>query len=57
MDRSDYKIISNTNRCKKCYFKFEVVLDEIEQINLSCRHPKGPGNPMHCTYFKNRDMH
>ncbi|ADZ08669.1 hypothetical protein Metbo_0417 [Methanobacterium lacus] len=56
MDQTDYKIISNSNRCQKCYFRFEVVLDDIEEINISCRHPMGPGNSMHCIYFKNMDM-
>ena len=56
MDQIDYKIISNSNRCHKCYFRFEVVLDDVEEINISCRHPMGPGNSIHCIYFKNMDM-
>lgn len=56
MDRNDYKIISSSNRCYKCYFGFKVVLDDIEEINISCRHPGGPGNSIHCIYFKNMDM-
>lgn len=56
MDLSDYKIVSCSDRCNLCFFKCEVVLDDIEQINISCRHPRGPGNPIHCIYFKNRDI-
>jgi len=56
MDQKEYKIISCSDRCSQCYFKYEFVPDDIEQISISCRHPRGPGNPMHCIYFKNRDM-
>ena len=28
---------------------------DLRKINLSCRHPKGPGNPVHCIYFRNND--
>ena len=52
----EYSIISCSDRCNDCLFKCEVLVDEIKQINISCRHPKGPGNPVHCIYFKNREI-
>lgn len=52
----EYSIISCSDRCNECLFKCEVVVHEIKHINISCRHPKGPGNPVHCIYFKNRNL-
>jgi len=54
-DLSDYEVISCSDRCYKCHFKCEVVMDDVRKINFSCRHPKGPGNPVHCIYFRNND--
>lgn len=48
----DYEVISCSDRCYECLFKCEVVINDMKQLNLSCRHPKGPGNPVHCIYFK-----
>lgn len=45
-------IVSSSKECYNCLFKCEVVVEEIKQIKIYCRHPKGPGNPEHCIYFK-----
>ncbi len=50
----DFIVISCSDKCNDCLFKCEVVVADMKQVNISCRHPKGPGNPIHCIYFKNR---
>lgn len=52
----DYVVVSCSDRCSECLFKCEVVINDMKQINISCRHPKGPGNPIHCIYFKSRNI-
>lgn len=49
----DFDVISCSDRCAECFFRCEVVVEEMNTLNISCRHPKGPGNPEHCIYFKN----
>lgn len=53
----DYEIVSPNHRCIECKFQCKVIVDHIEQVNISCKHPKGPGNPQHCIYFRNREPH
>ena len=48
----EYEIISSNERCIKCRFQCKTILEDINQINISCKHPKGPGSPVHCIYFK-----
>lgn len=48
----DFDIITCSDRCTECFFRCEVFVDDINTLNISCRHPKGPGNPIHCIYFK-----
>jgi hypothetical protein len=52
VQNEEYEIISSNEKCIKCRFQYKIILDELNQINISCRHPKGPGNPVHCIYFK-----
>lgn len=48
----EYEVISSNEKCVRCRFQYKIILDELNQINISCRHPKGPGSPVHCIYFK-----
>lgn len=52
MDGEDFEVISSTQRCIQCRFQCKTVLKECKKLNISCMHPKGPGNPEHCIYFK-----
>ena len=47
-----FEVVSCSPRCNQCLFKQKVVVTEFKRVSLSCRHPKGPGNPVHCIYFK-----
>lgn len=49
---TEYEVISSNEKCVRCRFQYKIILDELNQINISCRHPKGPGSPVHCIYFK-----
>ncbi len=51
-DGQEFNIISSSENCYKCRFKCEIVVNEQKIINLYCRHPRGPGKPEHCIYFK-----
>ena len=51
-DVQEFNIISSSENCYKCRFKCEIIDDEEKTINLYCRHPRGPGKPEHCIYFK-----
>ena len=53
-DIEEYEIISSNEKCINCRFQIKTVLEELNQINLSCKHPKGPGSPVHCIYFKSK---
>ncbi len=55
IENREYEIISSSERCIKCKFQCKIILDDIMQIKISCKHPKGPGNPQHCIYFKKKD--
>lgn len=50
----EFEVISSSDRCIQCRFQCEIVLDDndTKQIYLSCEHPVGPGDPVHCAYFK-----
>jgi len=51
---SEYEIISSNEKCINCRFQIKTILEELNKINISCKHPKGPGNPAHCIYFKSK---
>lgn len=51
-ENMDYEIISSNERCIKCRFQCKTIFEDKNQINITCKHPKGPGNPAHCIYFK-----
>ena len=51
-ENGDYEIISSNERCIKCRFQCKTILEDTNQINITCKHPKGPGSPAHCIYFK-----
>lgn len=53
-DNKEYEIVSSNEKCINCRFQIKTILEELNQINISCKHPKGPGNPVHCIYFKNK---
>lgn len=52
VDSEDFEVISCTEECIKCKFQCKTIVTPAKQVNISCRHPKGPGNPAHCIYFK-----
>lgn len=52
INNEDFELISSTDRCIQCKFRYEVILEDIKRISISCKHPRGPGNPLHCMYFK-----
>ncbi|WP_370005100.1 hypothetical protein [Methanothermobacter sp. KEPCO 2] len=47
-----FRITSTTGECPECVYRCEVVLEDLGEIKLYCRHPMGPGRPAHCIYFK-----
>jgi len=47
-----YNVFASTEKCINCKFQCKIIVDEKKEINLSCKHPKGPGGPVHCIYFK-----
>lgn len=49
----DYEIVSSNDKCIDCRFQCKIIVGPAKQVNISCKHPKGPGNPDHCIYFKN----
>ena len=54
-NNEDFEVVSCSDRCKNVYSNVKLLITKLKQINISCRHPKGPGNPVHCIYFKSRD--
>ncbi|MDI9615694.1 hypothetical protein [Methanothermobacter sp.] len=38
-----FRIISTTGECPECVYRCEVVLEDLGEIKLYCRHPMGPG--------------
>ncbi|MBP2046180.1 hypothetical protein [Methanobacterium aggregans] len=52
VDGEEFEVVSCSPRCYKCKFKQKIVVPELKRVSLSCRHPKGPGNPVHCIYFR-----
>lgn len=48
----EFNIISCSDNCHKCRFQCEIIVEENKTVNLNCKHPKGPGKPEHCIYFK-----
>ncbi|MBI5681322.1 MAG: hypothetical protein HZC47_10540 [Methanobacterium sp.] len=52
----DYEIISSNDKCVECRFQCKVIVTSMKQMNISCKHPKGPGNPDHCIYFKSMEI-
>ncbi|MGO9387940.1 MAG: hypothetical protein ACLPWD_07835 [Methanobacterium sp.] len=55
LNNIDFEVISCTERCIQCKFRYEIVLEDIKRVSISCSHPRGPGNPLHCIYFKRGD--
>jgi hypothetical protein len=53
IEEEEFKVLSSSEKCYKCLFQCKVIIKEKKRISLSCKHPKGPGNHMHCIYFKN----
>jgi hypothetical protein len=51
-ENTEYEIISSNERCINCRFQCKIILEDKNQINITCKHPKGPGSPVHCIYFK-----
>jgi hypothetical protein len=51
VDGEEFEVLSNTYRCSNCKHHQEIVVTDIKQISIACRHPGGPGNPSHCVYF------
>lgn len=52
IEGEEFEVLSSNEKCYQCLFQCEVVIKEKKEISLSCKHPKGPGNPTHCIYFK-----
>ncbi len=52
LNNEDFEVVSSTDRCIQCKFRYEVILDDVKSINISCRHPRGPVNHLYCMYFK-----
>lgn len=52
IEEDNYEIISSNKKCIGCIFQLKIALEPQKQINISCRHPRGPGNISHCIYFK-----
>ena len=52
LNREEFETISSSDNYHKCRFQCEIVVEEKKIINLYCKHPKGPGKPEHCIYFK-----
>jgi hypothetical protein len=50
----NYEIVSSSDNCYDCLFQCKIIVHEKKQISLNCRHPKGPGKPEHCIYFKKK---
>lgn len=48
----EFEVLSSSEKCYHCLFQCKVVIKEKKRISLSCKHPKGPGSPAHCIYFK-----
>lgn len=48
----EFDIIFSSDNCYKCRFQCEIIVEDKKIINLYCKHPKGPGKPEHCIYFK-----
>ena len=55
VNNEEFEIISSSAECYKCLFQCEIIVDEMKQVKLYCRHPKGPGMPEHCIYFKKKN--
>lgn len=47
-----FEIISSSENCYKCRYRCEIAVKEYNELNIYCRHPKGPGNINNCIYFK-----
>lgn len=47
-----FEIISSNEKCLNCSFQCKIIISDMKRISISCKHPKGPGNPVHCIYFK-----
>lgn len=47
-----FRIISATGECPVCVYRCEVVIEDLKEVKVYCRHPRGPGNPSHCIYFR-----
>lgn len=50
----EYEISSPSDKCANCLFQCVVVLKDLKKIDISCKHPKGPGKPEHCIYYKEK---
>ncbi|MCK9151578.1 hypothetical protein [Methanobacterium alcaliphilum] len=51
---TEFKIVSSSRECLNCLFNCEIVVEELKEVKIYCRHPKGPGNPEHCIYYKQK---
>jgi len=47
-----FRVVSATGECPLCVYRCEVVVEDLKEVKVYCRHPGGPGNPSHCIYFR-----
>ncbi len=53
-DGEEYELTTPSDKCTECLFQCVVIIKKLKLIDISCKHPKGPGKPEHCIYFKKR---